>query len=671
MKKIIISSALLSLSLYSNSQTNLKSIDTNYIDKSFSPKEDFFMFANNNWIKNNPIPASESRWGSFNELEQSNNKKLTKILDEATKNIGDKGSTNQLLGDYFTSFIDIETRNKLGFSPIKNDLDEINAISNKKELISVISKMHKDGISSFFSYSVDQDLKNVDQHISYFYQSGIGLPNCEYYTKPEKKDILEEYRLHINKLFQLIGFKELEAKSKANDVVAFETKLAESMMTKAELRIPEKSYNPESKKNFLAKASNFDFETYFSLIGAQNFDTLIVGQPLYFDKINILFKNENLETFKDYLIARTIDHYASHLSEDFISQNFSFYGTVLSGTKEMKPITERAINEITSSTIGDLLGKAFVEIYFSEKAQQKVNEMVDNLLVVFKKRIENLDWMTETTKKEALVKLNSIGRKLGFPEKWEDLSSLDFSKENYISNIKAMAHYEHKKNMNELNKPVDKDKWGMPAHMVNAYYHPLLNEIAFPAGIMQPPFFDENAEDAVNYGGIGMVIGHEFTHGFDDMGSKFDAQGSFRNWWSEEDLKRFEAKTATLGETFANFCPINNHCVNPDLTMGENIADLGGLTMAYHAYTMTDEFKSNELVNGFTPAQRFFLAYAQLWKINYTEEEMKNRIANDPHSPGMYRVNGPLMNCPEFFDAFNIKEGDQMRNPSSKVAKIW
>ncbi|MGC6433465.1 MAG: M13 family metallopeptidase [Crocinitomicaceae bacterium] len=671
MKKIIISSALISLSLISNSQVNLKSIDTNYIDKSFSPKEDFFMFANNNWIKNNPIPASESRWGSFNELEESNNIKLTDILTEAEKNTGEKGSQNQLLGDYYSSFIDIETRNKLGFTPIHNDLDKINEITNKKELISVISQMHKDGINALFSYSIDQDLKNVNQHISYFYQSGIGLPNCEYYTKPEKKDILEAYKVHINKLFQLIGYNELEAKNKANDIVVFETKLAESMMTKAELRVPENSYNPESKKNFLLKASNFDFETYFSLIGAQNFDTLIIGQPLYFDKINILFKNENLQTFKDYLIARTIDHYASHLSEDFISQNFSFYGTVLSGTKEMKPISERAINEITSSTIGDLLGKAFVEIYFSEKAQQKVNEMVDNLLVVFKKRIENLDWMTETTKKEALVKLNSIGRKLGFPEKWEDLSSLDFSKENYIGNIKAMAHYEHKKNMNELNKPVDKDKWGMPAHMVNAYYHPLLNEIAFPAGIMQPPFFDEDAEDAVNYGGIGMVIGHEFTHGFDDAGSKFDAEGTFRNWWSEEDLKRFEAKTATLGETFSNFCPIDGHCVNPDLTMGENIADLGGVTMAYYAYTMTEEFKSNDWVNGFSPAQRFFIAYAQLWKINYTKEEMKNRIANDPHSPGMYRVNGPLMNCPEFFKAFDIHEGDQMRNPSKKVAKIW
>jgi putative endopeptidase len=337
----------------------------------------------------------------------------------------------------------------------------------------------------------------------------------------------------------------------------------------------------------------------------------------------------------------------------------------------MKPTNERAIDEITNKDFGELLGKAFVEKYFSANAQKRVNTMVDNLLVVFGKRIENLDWMSAETKKEAQNKLNSIGRKLGFPSKWEDYSALDFGPEAYVENIKTENKFSFVKNLNDLKKPVDKEKWGMPAHMVNAYYHPLLNEIAFPAGIMQPPFFDENAEDAVNYGRIGMVIGHEFTHGFDDMGSKFAADGSFKNWWTEADRTKFEEKTTTLGETFSAFCPIEGHCVNPQLTMGENIADLGGLTMAYYAYTLTDEFKSGKVREGYSPAQRFFIAYAQLWKIKYTEAEMKNRIANDPHSPGMYRVNGPLKNCPEFFEAFGVKEGAKMRNPSAKVAKIW
>ena len=279
--------------------------------------------------------------------------------------------------------------------------------------------------------------------------------------------------------------------------------------------------------------------------------------------------------------------------------------------------------------------------------------------------------MTPATKKQARNKLDSIGRKLGFPERWEDYSSLSFNPDDYIGNIKLMSRYSNQKNLAELNKPVDKEKWGMPAHMVNAYYHPLLNEIAFPAGIMQAPFFDVEAEDAVNYGRIGMVIGHEFTHGFDDMGSKFAADGSFTNWWTEEDRKAFEQRTALLGETFAGFCPMEGNCVNAELTMGENIADLGGLTMAYYAYKLTDEFKMNEVREGFTPAQRFFIAYGQLWKIKYTDAEMKNRLATDPHSPGMYRVNGPLKNCPEFFEAFGITEGKKMRNPKEKVSKIW
>ena len=337
----------------------------------------------------------------------------------------------------------------------------------------------------------------------------------------------------------------------------------------------------------------------------------------------------------------------------------------------MKPINERAISEITHKNFGELLGKAFVARHYSDVAQQRVNTMVDNLLIVFEERIKALEWMDDETKAQALEKLSSIGRKLGFPSKWEDFSSLDFKADNYIHNIQEAAKYGHLKNLGKLYKPVDKDEWGMPAHMVNAYYHPLLNEIAFPAGIMQMPFFSETYEDAVNYGRMGMVIGHEFTHGFDDMGSKFAADGSFSNWWSEEDRKSFEERTEKLGNTFADFCPIEDHCVNPHLTMGENIADLGGLTLAYHAYMRTEEFQSGEVRKGYTPAQRFFIAYAQLWKINYTKEELKNRIANDPHSPGMYRVNGPLMNCPEFFEAFNVMEADPMRNSDEKIAKIW
>ncbi|MDG1147306.1 MAG: M13 family metallopeptidase, partial [Crocinitomicaceae bacterium] len=443
------------------------------------------------------------------------------------------------------------------------------------------------------------------------------------------------------------------------------------MMSRAEQRVPENTYNKFSKEDFILNAGALNIEEYIANIGIGNFDSIIVGQPKFLTQLGNLIQNTELSVIKNYLKWNVLNHYAGHLSDEFVQANFDFYGGVLTGKSEMKPIGDRATNEITNMAFGELLGKAFVGRHFSDEAQLRVNKMVDNLLVVFKERIDALNWMSVDTKKQATIKLNAIGRKLGFPNKWEDFSDLSFSATDYIGNINQSAVRSHRKNLAKLNKKVDKEEWGMPAHMVNAYYHPLLNEIAFPAGIMQEPFFSNNYEDAVNYGRIGMVIGHEFTHGFDDMGSKFAADGTFRNWWTEQDLAAFKERTEKLGETFAGFCPIEGHCVNSDLTMGENIADLGGLTMAYYAYAKTDEFKLAKTRNGFTPAQRFFIAYAQLWKINYTDEELKNRIANDPHSPGMYRVNGPLMNCPEFFDAFNVQEGDEMRNSKDKISKIW
>jgi putative endopeptidase len=396
-----------------------------------------------------------------------------------------------------------------------------------------------------------------------------------------------------------------------------------------------------------------------------------VGTLKHIENIPQMMSDFSLEEWKDYLKWNVIRSASPYLNQTFVDLYFDFYGKKLKGKKELKKLEERAIEEITSSELSEILGKAFVQVHFSEEAKAKVNTMVDNLLVVFQKRIDRLEWMSNTTKKEALTQLNAIGRKVGYPDEWKDMSKLVINRENYFDNTVTLNRYGIRENLNKISKPVDKNEWGMPAHMVNAYYHPLLNEIAFPAGIMQAPFFDENAEDAINYGGIGMVIGHEFTHGFDDMGSKFAADGSFKNWWTEEDRKLFEERTKKLGETYAQFCPISDNCVNPDLTMGENIADLGGLTMAFHAYKMTDEYKKGGIRNGFTPGQRFFIAYAQLWKIKYTDEEMKNRIANDSHSPGMYRVNGPLMNCPEFFEAFEVKESDAMRNEKLKISKIW
>ncbi|MBI1836309.1 MAG: M13 family metallopeptidase [Flavobacteriia bacterium] len=648
-----------------------KTINTSYLDRSVRPQDDFAQYCSGTWVKNNPVPSTESSWGSFNELEKTNQVKLTEILEKAVKSNDKKGSQNQILGDYYSAFMNMEARNKKGVTPIQAEINKIKNIKSKQEIVSYIAEAHTYGIGMLFGIGVDQDLKDVNNNTMYVGQAGIGLPNCEYYYKKDKEVILQKYEEHITRMFQGLKYDEVTSKSMAKSVIAFETNLAKSMMTPAENRIPENTYNPVSKKEIDKTFGKFDFESYLLGIHSQSFDTIIVGQPKYIQKVAEVFETEKMENWKNYLLWSTLNHYSGLLNDEFVMMNFKFYSGVLKGKTEMSPMNEQAIDELTSLPIGELLGKAFVDIYFSENAKNKVNKMVDNLLLVFKQRIEGLDWMTKETKEQALIKLNAIGRKLGFPDKWEDFSMLNISKEDYIANIKEIALYSHRKNMSELNKPVDKSKWGMPAHMVNAYYHPLLNEIAFPAGIMQPPFFDEQAEDAVNYGTIGMVIGHEFTHGFDDMGSKFAADGTFRNWWTEEDLKLFNEKTSLLGATFSNFCTTDGQCVNPELTMGENIADLGGLTLAFNAYKLTDEYKKGEIREGFTPAQRFFIAYAQLWKINYTEEELKNRLANDPHSPGMYRVNGPLMNCPEFFEAFGVKEGDKMRNPAEKVSKIW
>jgi len=648
---------------------NSVTIDLDYMNNEVRAQDDFFEFSNGTWVKNNPVPPSESRWGSFNELRQSNMSKLTTILELASDPKSQEDHMTQVLGDYYTSFTDMKTRNGLRTRPIQDQLDAIEKINSKNQLFSIIAEQHKRGISSLFRFGVGQDLKNVDSNIVSLGQGGLGLPNRDYYFEDDNEEILNDYSIYVSSLMAQLS-KE-DASDRARSLILFETRLAKGMMSPAEMRIPENRYHIHKMGEAVELFRNFDIETYWLGVGIQSFKTLNLSNPKHVETIAQMIDEVSLEEWKNYLLFKTINHYASHLDQNYIDLKFSFYATALSGTKEMKPLNERAIDEITGMEFGEMLGKAFVEEHYSQKAQDRINELVDNLLEVFRERIENLEWMSDETKVQALNKLNSIGRKLGFPEKWTDFSDLKIDSKTYVANYTNARMLSFSKNLAKLGEPVNKDEWGMPAHMVNAYYHPLLNEIAFPAGIMQPPFFDASYEDAVNYGRIGMVIGHEFTHGFDDMGSKFAADGSFTNWWTESDRSLFEERTTKLGNTFANFCPIDGHCVNPQLTMGENIADLGGLTLAYHAYTRTNEFKSGDTRKGFTPAQRFFIAYAQLWKINFTDAELKKRIATDPHSPGMYRVNGPLMNCPEFFEAFDVKEGDPMRNSKEKISKIW
>ena len=653
-----------------DSKNSLYTINVDYIDKSTEPTQDFFQFANGTWIKNNPVPDSESRWGSFNELDQRNKKKLTIILDEASSSESQGGTDMQLIGDYYEAMRNMDLRNEISQKKIYFLKEELEKLDDIAYLPQMVLSMKEKGISAFSNLYVGQDLKNVDVNTLYLSQGGLGLPNRDYYFDDSKANIRDSYMKYMTVAFELFDFNNLA--ERCNDVMKFETEMAKSMMKPAELRIPENTYNPMDINDVDHIANFIDLKSIADkFAGDKLIEKIIVGQTDNLKVISELVINTDLEIIKNYIAWKYINHYASYMDKGLVQINFDFYGTALSGIKEMKPMNERAIEEMTNGAVKTALAKEFVARHFSQEAKTKVNTMVNNLLTVYKGRINNLDWMTDDTKKEALKKLGAIGRKLGYPDNWKSLDGLKITKNDYLGNIDACNNFSFLENMSKLGKPVDKTEWGMPAHMVNAYYHPLLNEIAFPAGIMQAPFFDVNAEDAINYGAIGMVIGHEFTHGFDDMGSKFAADGSFTNWWSVEDRENFEERTERLGQTFSNFCPIEGHCINPELTMGENIADLGGITMAYHAYAMTDEFKKDEERDGFTPAQRFFIAYAQLWKINYTDAELKKRIATDSHSPGKYRVNGPLMNCPEFFNAFDVQEVDPMRKNEQEISKIW
>ncbi|MCC5922358.1 MAG: M13 family metallopeptidase [Crocinitomicaceae bacterium] len=649
---------------------NKQSIRTHYMLTDVRPQDDFFMFANGQWIKDNPVPASESRWGSFNELDRANKEKLKAILNDAVKKSGNVDYMG-LLGKYANAYFD-ETNRAAGKLAVEQFVQEkIFGANSKEEMLAVLAEMHMMGITAYFSAYVAQDLREVDRNVLYMNQAGIGLPNRDYYRANEKSKMVL-FQQYVEYLGDLASQFNVAYNNKLGVVAAeMEQSLAGAMKGPAELRIPEANYHPMEFQDFSKEMADFHLEIYLRYLGISPSGSIVVRQPEYFRFFNAYWARTSLDEIKIYLTSQVLNHFAKHLTSDIVNLHFDFYGRKLSGIREMKSKEELLIEKLTANTLGEALGRAFVKRHFSKEAKEKVNEMVDNLLLVYRNRLENLDWMTSQTKNEALKKLNAIGRKLGYPDTWRDYEGLELDKHNHIHNVMQCAIFEKQENLNKFDQVVDRSEWSMPAHMVNAYYHPVKNEIVFPAGIMQAPFFDLKAEDAVNYGGIGMVIGHEFTHGFDDMGSKFAADGSLTDWWSTKDRKQFEERTQKLGQTFRDFCPIHEHCVNPELTMGENIADLGGVTMAYHAYTKTNEYKSGREVYGFSPSQRFFIAYAQLWKINYTDEELKKRLATDPHSPGMFRVNGPLKNSPEFFRAFDVQEGDPMRNPKEKISIIW
>ncbi len=665
---LLSTSLILSLALI-NKQTP-KGVDMSAIDKNFNAGDDFYRFANGNWLKNNPVPASESRWSSFNLVAERNNLILRQLLEEAAADQSAKAeSIKGKVGTFYRLFLDTLKRDAQGIKPILSDLNAINSIQGKQQLIEVVSKFHKKGIRCFFGFYIGQDLKNSSSYISYISQGGLGLPDRDYYTKTDAKSIQirEEYSQHIQAVSELCGFSGPQI---ATDVLAFETALAKVSMNRTERRNQEKQYNKRGFQQTIDNYANISLGAYFQLIGLKQIDSLIVSQPAFFDELNQLMANTPIATLQSYLRWCLMNNAAGYLDSKLEKQNFYFYGTVLTGAKEQKPMWKRGI-AAANNVVGELLGQLFVAKTFSPASKERVNAMVNDIVEAFRVRLNQLTWMSKETREKALVKLASFNRKFGYPDKWTDYSALDIKSDSYIENNYRVNEFEFKDMLDKIGKPIDRGDWGMLPQTVNAYYSPTLNEIVFPAAIMQPPFFDGAADDAVNYGSIGAVIGHELTHGFDDQGAKYGADGNLKSWWTEEDKKMFEAKTKVLVEQFNGYFVSDSLHVNGELTLGENIADLGGLTIAYEAYQMRLQKFPGKIINGFTPEQRFFLGFAQIWKNNARPEAMRQLILTDPHSPGEFRVFGPLSNMPQFYAAFGVKEGNKMFRTPETRANIW
>ncbi|MBK5284392.1 MAG: M13 family metallopeptidase, partial [Bacteroidia bacterium] len=558
-----------------------------------------------------------------------------------------------------------------GMHPIAVDLRKVDALQNANQIISLLAGFHSHGISSLFNFSVFPDLKKSDEYISYIGQGGLGLPDRDYYLKDDEKSkqIRDEYLKHISKMFELAGRKSVSEQS-AKTIMSLETELAKVSMTRVELRDDEKQYHKFTLAELQASYPDINWQTYFNLLGANGINNLIVTQPDFFSKVNVLLKSVSLTDWKTYLTWNVINEAADKLNSVFEKQNFYFYSTVLEGTKEMRPRWKRMVGS-TNGVLGEAVGQLYVAKVFSAEAKQKVNIMVDNLMAVYKERIQKLDWMGEETKKHALAKLASFSRKLGYPDKWKDYSPLTITRESFLKNYTNAVNFEFNRMITKLGKPIDKTEWGMSPQTVNAYYNPLFNEIVFPAAIMQPPFFYADGDDAVNYGAMGAVIGHEITHGFDDQGSKYDEKGNLNNWWTEEDRERFNKRTAKLVEQYNNITVLENLNVNGELTLGENIADLGGLTMAFAAYKKSLGEKAGETIDEFTPEQRFFLGWAQAWRTQSRPEALRQLILTNPHSPGQVRAVVSPSNMLEFYKAFGARPGHKMFKSVEERAMVW
>ncbi len=648
----------------------LKKEDMNLAAK---PGVDFFEYANGTWMKNTPIPADKSRYGAFDILGESANEAVHNLLEEAAKTEGAaEGSNLKKIQDFYATAMDVEKIDKIGIQPLLPEFERIASLKNATDLRNELLHLHKMGISALFSAGIEQDLKNTTVNRMYLGEAGLSLSDRDYYVADNEtsENIRKEFVKHVAKMFELIGDDASVAKSNADRIMRFETRMAEKFNTRLENRDYPAMYNPKTVEVLEKEYPNFAWGTYFKELGADIKEYVITTHPRYMAELNKMFVDEKMDDIKLYLKWKVLDDSAGAVGSDLEKQNFAFYGTSLTGATEQQPRWRR-MSKTTGSVLGEAVGQLYVEKYFPPEAKVRMDELVSNLKVALRGRIEKLEWMSDATRIEALAKLDAFGVKIGYPEKWEDYSKLEVGTNSYVENLWNAARFGTEKNIAKLGEPVDTEKWGMTPQTVNAYYHPLLNEVVFPAAILQPPFFYMNGDDAVNYGAIGVVIGHEMTHGFDDSGRRFDKNGNMRDWWTTEDTDKFNARAEKLVEQFNGFQAFDDLTVDGKLTLGENIADYGGLTVALEAYKMSLNGETPPAVDGFNNMQRFFLAYSKVWRGNVRDKYLRKLIKEDVHSPGEYRVNGGLFNIPEFYAAFEISPEDPLYRTEEQRAKIW
>lgn len=642
-------------------------------DKSVKPGDDFFQYVNGGWLKKNEIPSTEARWGAFNEVDELRYKILHQLLDEAAADKTSKDGTNRRkVGDYYGSGMDSVALNKAGVTPLNTELRKIDAINSVADLVNTNAWFYTQGGGYLYGIGVEQDLMLSDRMALYTSQGGLGLPDREFYfrTDSNSQKIQNEYKKYVASNLQAIGYTEAKAKEAAENIYKLETALADKSMNRVQLRDPYASYNKMSLSDLNKLTSNINWNTHLQSIGISKVDSIIVGQPEFFKNLDAQLTATPIQTWKDYMKAQLVDGSNPFLDDASVMRAFNFRSKTLTGTKAPKPRWKRVLNVI-DGTMGEALGEEYVKKAFTPESKQRMQSMIENMRSAFKRRIDKLDWMSAETKKAATAKLEKVAIKIGYPDKWRDYSALAINRNSYYENASHAAAFEMKRNFSKLGKPIDRTEWGMNAYTVNAYYNPLNNEIVFPAGILQPPFFDPNADDAVIYGGIGAVICHELTHGFDDQGSQFDATGNLRKWWTEEDEKKFQGKTGQVENQFSKYNAFPDLPVNGKLTLGENIADLGGVMIALDALKQSEQYKKGEKIDGFTPEQRFFLNWARVWRTKYTDAALRNQVLTNPHSPGHFRCNGPLTNVDEWYTAFNVQPGDKWYVQPQDRAKIW